>query len=290
MALEQPGPWGLDAFTSSRLDPVVGAGLASRATAAGGRALLLRTPGRSRVPPEGPARRRVLVSTGMPVGRPVLLSGFVEDPAEVLDLPWAELAAGSPERTMREFGLQPEPERVFLVCTNAKRDVCCAALGLPLAAALAAQYPDRVFECSHTGGHRFAATGVLLPSGATLGRMTEQLGRAALEAPPHHLGSGIASAAHLRGLSHLEPVLQAADAYARATFGLCDMTVSTEPTLVRDHPGAGSLTHVVAVRTGPEADTPVLLVVTAATDGVDRPVSCGREAAPSTFYDVTRIT
>ena len=52
---------------------------------------------------------------------------------------------------------------MWLVCTNGKRDACCARDGLPVARALAALRPDEAWECSHLGGHRFAANVALAP-------------------------------------------------------------------------------------------------------------------------------
>jgi hypothetical protein len=59
-----------------------------------------------------------------------------------------------------------EAGRHVLVCTHGNRDACCGSFGTRLVAAL----PDlgagvRVWRTSHTGGHRFAPTAVLLPEG-----------------------------------------------------------------------------------------------------------------------------
>ena len=67
-------------------------------------------------------------------------------------------------------GAEPA-DPVLLVCTNGRRDVCCAIRGRPVALEAAARAPGRVWESSHTGGHRFAPTGVLLPHGAALARL-----------------------------------------------------------------------------------------------------------------------
>lgn len=56
--------------------------------------------------------------------------------------------------------------RHVLVCTHGRRDACCGALGTRLASALPGLGAGvRVWRTSHTGGHRFAPTGVLLPEG-----------------------------------------------------------------------------------------------------------------------------
>ena len=61
------------------------------------------------------------------------------------------------------------------MCTNARRDVCCAVRGRPVALEAAAARPGQVWECSHTGGHRFAPTAVVLPHGQTWARLTPEL-------------------------------------------------------------------------------------------------------------------
>ncbi len=61
------------------------------------------------------------------------------------------------------------PQRLALVCTNGKRDQCCALRGRPVAAAIAAATDWDTWECSHLGGHRFAATIMLLPTGDMFG-------------------------------------------------------------------------------------------------------------------------
>ena len=57
-----------------------------------------------------------------------------------------------------------------LICTHGGRDRCCGSLGTALAQELsAAPHPlgqgVRVWRTSHTGGHRFAPTAVVLPQG-----------------------------------------------------------------------------------------------------------------------------
>ena len=63
-------------------------------------------------------------------------------------------------------------ESLILVCTNGRHDQCCANLGRPLVRALRdSQWADRVWECSHIGGDRFAANLVLLPDSLYFGRV-----------------------------------------------------------------------------------------------------------------------
>ena len=63
-------------------------------------------------------------------------------------------------------------ESLILVCTNGRHDQCCANLGRPLVRALRdSPWADRVWECSHIGGDRFAANVVVLPDSLYFGRV-----------------------------------------------------------------------------------------------------------------------
>lgn len=156
LAIEQAGPWGRDALLESHLDRRVAEELARRSAAADVKIVMIRRAGRH--PDLGrPMPRRVYLADTTP-GSARLTEAVVDEPADLLDL---DLADG--------FGNSSE-EPLVLVCTNARRDRCCAIEGRPLATALATGFT--VWECSHLGGHRFAPTMLLLPHGLTYGRQT----------------------------------------------------------------------------------------------------------------------
>lgn len=60
----------------------------------------------------------------------------------------------------------------YLVCTHGKRDECCAKYGLAVYRALQQRIGERVWQSSHIGGHRFAATLLAFPTGHCFGRLT----------------------------------------------------------------------------------------------------------------------
>lgn len=215
VALEQPGPWGRDALVESRLDPALGARWGSAALAAGGRMLLIRAPGHH-VAEDGFQSRRVLVAGGL-AGSAWLLEGVALTEDEFDALPWDAIALGDRAAVQEACPwLHPAPAPVLLVCTNAKRDRCCALRGRPIANELAAE-GLAVWECSHTGGHRFAPTGVVLPLGQVVGRLTVDLGREVLDAAASgRFAVGSLAEEHDRGVSHLPPREQAAMSWVRA--------------------------------------------------------------------------
>ncbi len=104
---------------------------------------------------------------------------------------------------------------LWLVCTNGRRDVCCAERGRPVAAALAERWPEATWETTHLGGHRFAATLLALPSGVTLGRLDAGT---ALDACARLL-AGELPLEVTRGLAGRTPPEQAADLHLRGRHG-----------------------------------------------------------------------
>jgi hypothetical protein len=183
LALEQTGPWGAKAFTASRLDPAVGRAIEAAGAAYDVRPVLIRRPGRhadSHAPGNDP--RRVLVAHTRP-GSAWLLSGTVAGPEAVLALDWAAVRNGDLDavrRSLPSLAVLDRPQ--LLVCTNGTRDVCCAVEGRPVALGAAARHPDRVWEVTHTSGHRFAPTAVLLPAGTLHGRLDEDAAAGLLDA------------------------------------------------------------------------------------------------------------
>jgi hypothetical protein len=66
----------------------------------------------------------------------------------------------------RPVSVGDDAGRYVLVCTHGKRDACCGSLGTRLATTLPGLGPGvHVWRTSHTGGHRFAPTALLLPEG-----------------------------------------------------------------------------------------------------------------------------
>lgn len=272
LCIEQPGAWGRDVIGDEVLGPEITTELAARTTAARVRPTLIRRPGRN----EFTGTRTVFLAGSRPE------SSWCErleitDLKQLLELD-LRLLAGP-----RFPGLGvPVEDPLILVCAHGKRDQCCALLGRPIAAGLAAAYPDRVWECSHTGGHRFAPAMVLLPSGLTYGRVDLAAATAAIEAA----GRDEVSLTGLRGRSGYQPMEQVAELAVREQLsaGIDDLAVHLEP---GPAPDADPTLAGVAVVTHVDGRCWRVIVRTVAF--APRQASCGAGPKPVTAVVADRI-
>ncbi|EOM75495.1 sucrase ferredoxin [Rhodococcus rhodnii] len=157
LCVEIPGAWGRDVSDGTALGQEFADAFARLAAAADMRPMFIRRSGRA-------ARRghAILLARSHPT-QTWCERLDVTNPRDVLDLDPGLLRSSAP-------GLGSRTDAV-LVCAHGKRDRCCAVLGRPVAAHLAAEFGDIVWECSHTGGHRFAPSMIVLPTGYTYGRL-----------------------------------------------------------------------------------------------------------------------
>ena len=213
LALEHVGQWGRDVLDGSALGEKLSAALGEAVSQAGLKFLLIRQAGRAgRVlhgapNASGNPTHRVLYALCTP-GEEKLYSFSVNTPEQLLELP-----LDNPQELIQATDAELMNSPAILVCTHSKRDRCCALRGRPIAAHLADILPaNMVWECSHTGGHRFAPVGIMLPTGYTYGRLSEP---SALAAYLSLAGRAIPSLHGLRGRSTDTPVEQAAEVAVR---------------------------------------------------------------------------
>jgi hypothetical protein len=206
LLIEHPGPWGRKALAESRWIPEdVRVSLAARADEAGVRVQLIRRPGATA---RGEGFRVMLADTAP--GTRWLATRVLTDPAELLAVDLGDLDGGPP------VGFEREEGQVLLVCTNGRRDVCCAERGRPIAAALAAAYPAETWETTHLGGHRFAGAMLALPTGLSYGRVGPE---SAIEIAGA-ASSGRLVVQHLRGRTAYVGAVQAAEVELLDRLGL----------------------------------------------------------------------
>ena len=196
IVLEEPGPWGRDALSDSPIpDSVVDWAQAQRTTH-GVRTIAARHIGRRRLGPSEP--RNVWLATTDP-GRQELRHVLVDRLEDVCQWDLSLLA----DAKMPMIG-EPVDRPIEFICTHSGRDACCAVLGRQEAT----RRPD-AWECSHLGGHRFAATSLVLPDGNCFGRLGPNSAR---------------DTDHLRGATYLPADLQVAEIAVRKHEGLAPST------------------------------------------------------------------
>ena len=130
---------------------------------------------------------------------------------ELLDVDFQSCLAASP---LVQDKLHPEP--VFLVCTNGKRDRCCAKFGLLLFEFLSSYKTEAVWQSSHVGGHRFAGNLVCLPHGIYYGRIPPEQGMRVIDA--YRNRSVVLE--YYRGRACYTPAQQAGEYYLRTHTGI----------------------------------------------------------------------
>lgn len=252
--IEVPGPWGRRAIEDCHV-PVV----RQLTSTPQRRVLLIRRPGRHpAADPRDPLK--VWICGALPQDPPPRLA-VVDQHADLLDWP----ASGPDSDAAR-----PDPRAPLLaICTNSSRDLCCGLDGRALVGALhsgAAEHGDRVWECSHLGGHRFAPTALLVGDGLVYGRLDAAAALSLIACGPTP-----ATAAYLRGRSALAPAAQAAEVSLLAQGASPDPRTATCETV-------GERTRVTF------AGVPAVWLTE--TSGEPRPASCGGEPEPWSSWRV----
>ncbi|HVS01580.1 MAG TPA: sucrase ferredoxin [Thermoanaerobaculia bacterium] len=243
LLIEHHGAWGPRAVEENDLPPPAREWLSAQSALPRSRVLLIRPAGR-------PASRAALC----------LYAALTREGVRRLGRrtfgTYEELAETDVAALLADGDAARRP--LLLVCTNGRRDRCCARIGGPTSSALAAAASEaaEVWASTHLGGHRYAATGLWLPAGVSYGFLTPQ------EAPA-------VAAAAVRGTIHLPcyrgrvfhpPPVQAADCFLRRRTGitgidalrLVDAASEGEEWEVRFTDAAAGAIHRLRVRVGRE--------------------------------------
>jgi hypothetical protein len=248
LIVHQPGPWGPRGLIESRCDPGVAHRIDVAAAKAGMRLQAVRRPGK---------HERMPLADGHLVGiadtRPGAESVTwwrVDDLAEMA----AELEHGWPRLPPVEIDRAP----LYLVCAHGRHDACCALRGRPVAQALQAARPGRVWETTHVGGDRFAANVLVFPTGDLYGRLPPAIAADFAD----HIDAGEVVPTFLRGRIGLAPIAQAALIFAYQKLGIVDrdaLTVNAVHRLDAEHAQAevtspqGPLLVTIAIEKRPPA-------------------------------------
>jgi len=258
LVIEDPGPWGRDALSESRIPAPAADALQRLADGLRARVQLVRRHDR----------------TSSVHSRQVIWAVADHDHAALHDL------GSHDDQTLAELDVTQRATTaapVYLVCTHARRDACCAVFGRPLVAALSAATDRPVWETSHTGGHRFAGVVIVLPWGLTYGRVDpDEVARlvAATDGREVYLP-------RYRGRSCDPPAAQVADVAVRQHTGVLGIDL-VRATVVR----ATDEEALVSVDAAGRTHNVALAI---ATPQQQRPLSCGDADAPIMAWQVREI-
>jgi hypothetical protein len=259
VCLEHRGAWPRD--VSAHPDGAVRA-FVVRATTADWRVLLIRRPGRQDTA-SGDATRVYLTDTAPAAARTTVQ--LIGGPSEL-----AGVALPGPADPLPGT---PVSDPLLLVCTHGRRDRCCALDGRALAQAVVSAGEPDVFECSHLGGHRFAPTALVLPTGYAYGRLDPAAALTARKAA----AAGEVEPALCRGRSTWSRTGQVAELAVRAATGLRD----ADGLDVADAPGGA----VVTARGGRRW----AVRVREEDARAHRPTSCGGVPVPFAALRATEV-
>ena len=229
LCLEWPGAWPADI---KQVDDPAARRLLERAADAGFRPLLVRGD-----------RRRVLLTDTSPPGATTTV---VER--------WDDLVLPSPGAPLPG---EPVAGPLLLVCAHEQRDPCCGLDGRALLDALGG--PD-VFACSHLGGHRFAPTAMVLPTGYVYGHLDVASAARIRE----RAAASEVETERCRGRCTWSPGGQVAELAVRAATGLCG---PDDLVMIDDRDGTVHLNTTTGGRWAVDVE-PVEIDAT-------RPASCG---------------
>ncbi len=248
LLVELPGAWGPRGLWDTGVDHELSRTLLRRAAAADARLLLIRRPGRT----DPRAQRRWYVVDSRP-GLEAMQTGGFDKVDDLLDLP-LDGSAG-----------QQVQGPVYLVCTHARHDPCCAIRGRPVAAALAA-VRSAVWECSHVGGDRFAANVLAMPQGLYYGHVRPA--EVARLVATHESGRLLTEC--YRGRSSLSAPEQAAQDAARLLTGLAGIDDLAVLSCTPDQDGGWTVLIEAP-------DGPMPYAVSAERRELDHPLTCHAE-------------
>jgi hypothetical protein len=200
LLVEVPLPWPADVADHAALAgvPEVAAGLGARL-----QAVVPATP----PVPGGPTLAQVVLHRRPP-------GPFRRYERREVVVPLADLVAGCAAVADADVAAGGDGE--VLVCTHGSRDRCCGALGTSLFQDVVRRPGRRIRRTSHTGGHRFAPTAVVLPEGTVWAWLDDAL----LDVVLARSGDVATVLPHYRGSTALpSPTLQVAEAAVFARVG-----------------------------------------------------------------------
>ncbi|MEY4348434.1 MAG: hypothetical protein RIS43_853 [Actinomycetota bacterium] len=285
LIIEQPGTWGSDALVESSLPEGLGEELKKLQESLGIGVALARRPDLGGVERRTTKRRRLWLAHTTP-GGVRMRAGSLDDISDVLRWDWQAILRGELPPIGRR-SLDP----VLFVCTNGKKDACCAKFGREIIDELRPdpELTGQIYECTHLGGHRFAPTALLLPYGYIYGRLNVERAREVLAAA----WNVEVESQYLRGRSALPQWAQVAEIAVREQAQIRKADVLDVVALRSDRPIGASIAgtlqdgDVIQVR---HLDGRAWDVSLVSHEVAARPTSCGDEPKSGTAIAADVVT
>ncbi len=142
--------------------------------------------------------------------KPKLHHFEINDYADILDLDLQSILSSEIGNTSRQL---------YLVCTNGRRDKCCAVYGPEVYQAMTEEAGDSVWQCSHIYGHNQAPVMLFFPHGINYAHATPSEARRLIRS----YKNGQVNLHHYRGRVCYENHLQAAEHFWREQSGVLDL-------------------------------------------------------------------
>jgi hypothetical protein len=170
-------------------------------------------------------------------------------------------------------------EPLYLVCTNGRRDKCCAVYGPDVFQAMSAEAGEAVWQSSHIAGHNQAPIMLFFPHGVNYGHATPSEARRLVKA--YQQDQVVLH--HYRGRVCYENHQQAAEHFWREQSGVLElpgMSIDAEEQIDDDH-------WVISVRGIDEAECERIQVVSHRSD-FSIPITCTKKKVRpiTTFHRV----
>lgn len=162
--LEYPFSWGAKALKNSKIPQPVKERLSSMVDSSPEvRLQLIKKP-------KSNLTGQITIYVAIPrESQPILYKFLLAKYDDILNVDFTAIFSGE---QVYQDRIQKEP--IYLVCTNGKRDPCCAKFGIPVFTSLRRMGGDKVWQTTHVGGHRFAANVLCFPHGILYGRVARE--------------------------------------------------------------------------------------------------------------------
>jgi hypothetical protein len=212
LVIEQPGTWGQDALLESSLPEGFGSELKAQINFPEVGIFLARRTDVAQVERRTTNRRRFWLAHTTP-GGVRMRSGSLDNIFDLLRWDWQAIIRGELPAVGRRSA-----DPVLFLCTNGKKDQCCAVHARKIVDELRPnpELTGQIYEASHIGGHRFAPTGILLPFGIMVGRISTDETLEIL----NDAWSGSINPAYMRGRTAHPPFAQIAEIEIRKQFSI----------------------------------------------------------------------